>query len=171
MNTFWANFFFILFSLTAIMSAVYVVASKNLVRAAFSLFFTFFSVAGLYALLSADFLAVVQILVYVGGILILVIFGILFTKSASDLSVYDTRTSNIVSAILVILFSGIFYKMIFGTDWFIADKIPDFQPTTANLGNLFLSRYLLPFEVASVVLLVALIGSLFIARREVDKDD
>ena len=166
MNGFWPNFFFIILALVAVFSALYVVLTENLVRSAFALFFTLFSVAGLYALLSADFIAVVQIMVYVGGILILIIFGILLTKTVYDMKVYDKRMSKFWAGLLVIIFAAILFKIIGGTQWLLKEN-PPIKPMTANLGNIFLSRYILPFEIASVVLLVAVVGALFIARREV----
>ncbi len=168
MNGFWVNFFFILLSLTAILSALYVVLTNNLVRAAFALFFTLFSVAGLYAILSADFIAVVQVMIYVGGILVLIIFGILLTRTVFDMSLYDKKMSKFWAGVIVVIMALIFLKVIFGTDWLVRSGTT-IQPVTARLGNIFLSRYLLPFEVASVLLLVAIVGALFIARREVKK--
>ncbi len=166
MSTFWANFFFVLLSLVAIFSALYVVLSNNIVRAAFALFFTLFSVAGLYMLLSADFIAVVQLMIYVGGILVLIIFGILLTKTVYDLRVYDKRMSKYWAGLLIVLFGWVIFRIIYKTDWLIQSGTT-IQPITAKLGNIFLSRYLLPFELASIVLLVAIVGALFIARREV----
>ncbi|MEK6571394.1 MAG: NADH-quinone oxidoreductase subunit J, partial [Bacteroidota bacterium] len=71
---------FYVFALVTVVSAFVVVFSKNIVHSAFSLLFTFFGVAGLYVLLNADFLAVTQLLIYVGGILILLLFGVMLTS-------------------------------------------------------------------------------------------
>ncbi len=166
MSSFWADFFFIFLSVVAVFSALYVVLTENLVRAAFALFFTLFAVAGLYALLSADFIAVVQVMIYVGGVLVLIIFGILLTKTVYDMKLYDKRMSKYAAGIIVVIFAVVLGRMIFKTDWLLREGTT-IQPITEKLGNIFLSRYLLPFEVASVLLLVAIVGALFIARREV----
>ncbi len=166
MSSFWADFFFIFLSFVAILSALYVVSTENLVRAAFALFFTLFSVAGLYALLSADFIAVVQVMIYVGGVLVLIIFGILLTKTVYDMKLYDKKLSKFWAGIVVVVFGFVMSEMIFGTGW-LTKQNTSIQPITEKLGNIFLSRYLLPFELASVLLLVAIVGALFIARREV----
>ena len=75
---------FYLFAVTTIVSGFLVVSSKNIVHSAFYLLFTFFGVTGLYALLGADFIAVVQVMVYIGGILILIIFGVMLTNRITD---------------------------------------------------------------------------------------
>jgi len=142
-----------------------VVFSRNIVRSAFALLFAFFGVAGLYVLLLADFIAVTQLLVYVGGILVLVIFGVMLTQRQVSV---DIKTGTlqvwpalIVTAALAGSLSAIFYS----TEWKTSPLV-DQTATAPKLGEMLLGDYLLPFEVASVVLLVALIGAALIARRE-----
>ena len=144
-------------------SAAVVVLSRTLIYSAFALLFTFFGVAGLYVLLGADFLAATQLLVYVGGILVLLLFGVMLTHKIYDL---DLRggTSQLGPGLIVAL--GLFVvltRTALSTGWAAEPRMP--APTTGAIGRLFLGEYLLPFEAASVLLLVVLIGAAMIVRR------
>jgi NADH-quinone oxidoreductase subunit J len=149
-------------------SAFVVVTAQNLVRSAFALLFTLSGVAGLYVYLAADFLAATQIIVYVGGILVLILFGVMLTNKIVSVELYQGsarigRSVLLFGAILFILFS-----VIFNTRW-LAGGVPAMEPTTREIGRLFMTDFILPFEVVSVLLLAALIGAVLIARREVRK--
>ncbi len=157
---------FWLFAAITLGSAVVVVFSRNIIYSAFSLLFTFFGVAGIYVLLGADFIAVTQILVYVGGILVLLVFGVMLTNKVVDVEM-KTGTLQVLPASVVVAFSagtlcGIFYV----TDWRVIPSENALPTTAGALGEMMMTSYLLPFEVASVVLLVALIGAAMIARKE-----
>ncbi len=156
---------FYVFAVVTVVSAGVVVFSRNIVLAAFSLLFTFFGVAALYVLLSADFIAVTQLLVYVGGILVLILFGIMLTSRAVNVDIktgsLQTVPATVIVSILAATICGIFYI----TKWREVPT-PDIKGTAAQIGEALLRPYLLPFEVASVVLLVALVGAVMIARRE-----
>jgi NADH-quinone oxidoreductase subunit J len=156
---------FYLFALITVCSAFIVVFSKNIIYAAFSLLFTFFGVAGLYVLLHADFLAVTQVLIYVGGILVLLLFGVMLTNKVVNVELktgtIHTAPALIVVAIVAGTFAGLFYS-----NWkSVGIPASTVQATTKPLGELLMTSYLLPFEVASVILLVALIGAAMMARR------
>lgn len=157
---------FWVFAVLTVASAAVVVLSRTLIYSAFALLFTFFGVAGLYVLLGADFLAATQLLIYVGGILVLLLFGVMLTHKIYDL---DLRTETtqlasgfIVAAGLFVILAAIALK----TEWPALARPP--APTTSAIGRLFLSDYLLPFEAASVLLLVALMGAAMIVRRRRD---
>jgi NADH-quinone oxidoreductase subunit J len=164
MNLYDSIFYF--FALITLASGAVVVFSRNMIYSAFSLLFTFFGVAGIYILLNADFLAVAQILIYVGGILILLLFGVMLTNKVIDVDmktgVMQTLPASIVVAMLAGALCGIFYI----TNWKTAPAILPLEKTTNGLGTMFMTTYLLPFEIASVVLLVALVGAAFIARKD-----
>jgi len=156
---------FYVFAIIIILSAFVVVFSRNMVYAAFALLFTFFGVAALYVLLHADFLAVTQILIYVGGILVLLLFGVMLTNSVVNVEM-KTGTLNTVPALVVAsvvagTLSGLFYSA-----W---SEQPEpasaVQTTTKTIGEMLMTTYLLPFELASVILIVALIGAAWTARR------
>jgi NADH-quinone oxidoreductase subunit J len=158
---------FYVFALIVLCSAFVVVFSRNIIYSAFALLFTFFGVAGLYALLQADFLAVTQILIYVGGILVLLLFGVMLTNKVISVDI-KTGTLQTIPALFIVAvvagsLSGLFYSTWKGVP---AAPPSTLKTTTPVLGEMLMTSYLLPFEVASVVLLVALIGAALISRRE-----
>lgn len=160
------DYAFFVFAFITLASAFIVVFSRNIVYSAFSLLFTFFGVAGLYVLLQADFLAVTQILIYVGGILVLLLFGVMLTSKVVNVEL-KTGTLHTIPALLLVAvvagtLSGLFY-----TSW--KGETPaasSLNTTTPALGQLLMTTYLLPFEIASVILLVALIGAAMFARKK-----
>lgn len=148
-----------------IVSATSMVFSRNVIYSAVGLLFTFLGVAGIYVLLSADFLAVVQILIYVGGILILLLFGVMLSQRVTNVEL-RTGTLQIVPAVIVV--GGvlvILLRIIFNTPW-QSNTVEHFNPTTEKIGTLMMTKFLLPFEFVSILLLAALIGAAFIARKE-----
>lgn len=155
---------FYFFAFLTVVSAGIVVFSRNLIYSAFGLLFTFFGVAVLYVFLDADFLAATQMVIYVGGILVLLLFGVMLTHKLYDLKL-KTETFQFVPALIVVL--SVFATLVWAmsrTTWFsYAQRAPN--PTTADIGELFMKDYVLPFEVASVFLLVALIGAAMMVRR------
>jgi NADH-quinone oxidoreductase subunit J len=156
---------FYLFAFITVVSAFVVVFSKNIIYSAFSLLFTFFGVAGLYVLLQADFLAVTQVLIYVGGILVLLLFGVMLTNKVVNVELKTGTINTIPALILVAVIAGTFAGLFYST-WKGAAAPPlNIPSTTKTLGEMLMTGYLLPFEVASVVLLVALIGAAMTARR------
>ncbi len=157
---------FYVFALITIGASAVVVFSKNIVYSAFALLFAFFGVAGLYALMMADFLAVTQLLIYVGGILVLVIFGVMLTSNVLDVQI-RTGTMHILPAMVIVgSFAAVLLTVFWSTEWTILPDVASIDQTGPAIGEMLLTTYLLPFEVASVVLLVALIGAAMIARRE-----
>ncbi len=189
------DLFFYLFAIAIVASAAVVCFSRNIVHAAFSLLFTFFGIAGIYVLLSADFLAVSQILIYVGGILVLIVFGVMLTHRATNISIRSALgpripaliiCAGLLALLISILVPGHWIRYVEqpwkfspwhvnaieqvtsatqGTPREIIDQSGS-QGTSAELGKLLLSDYMLPFELLSIVLLVALIGAAMMARKE-----
>jgi NADH-quinone oxidoreductase subunit J len=156
---------FFLFALITVLSAFLVVFSRNIIYAAFSLLFTFFGVAGLYVLLLADFLAVTQILIYVGGILVLLLFGVMLTNNVISVELKTGTLHTVPAAILVAVVAGTFAGLFYST-WKATPLPPaSVSGTTKSIGEMLMTGYLLPFEVASVILLIALIGAATMARR------
>lgn len=157
---------FYLFAVITLASACVVVFSRNIVRAAFALLFAFFGVAGIYVFLLADFIAVTQLLIYVGGILVLILFGVMLTSRQIDVDVKTGTIQTIPATIIVAALAGTLVGVFWSTDWHIAPQLHDTDTTASQIGGLLLTQYLLPFEIASVILLVALVGAAMIARRE-----
>jgi NADH-quinone oxidoreductase subunit J len=158
---------FYTFAVLIISSAGIVVYGKNLIYSAFALMATFFGVAVLYVLLGADFLAGAQLLIYVGGILILLLFGVMLTHRIYNMDL-ETETFQVlpaaaVSLVVMAILSVIIYK----TPWKEMGLVME-GPTTEHIGRLFLTTYVFPFEAASVLLLIALIGAAMIVRRRTD---
>ena len=158
--------FFALSALTVV-CAVLAATAPRIAHAAFGLMGAFLGMAGLYAMLGADFLALTQVIVYVGGILVLLVFGILLT-SRTRLALGLEREPG---AIWPIIAGGAFFLAIMlavrGSTFNTITDPGDPMPTTASIGRAFLdpNQYLVPFELASVLLLAALVGAAYLARR------
>jgi NADH:ubiquinone oxidoreductase subunit 6 (subunit J) len=158
--------FFLLAALT-LSSAATVVLARSLIYSAFALLFTFMGVAGIYFSLGADFLAATQLLIYVGGILILLLFGVMLTHKLYDLDLKSEREQFVPSLIVAAGIFALLAVTALRTQWAVGPgRAP--APTTAEIGRLFLSDYVLPFEAASILLLIALMGAALIVRRKKD---
>ena len=159
---------FYFFAVLIVASAMVVVFSKNIMYSAFALLFTFFGVAAIYVLLNADFLALTQIMIYIGGILVLIIFGVMLTTRITGVDIksgligkMQLGITGIAVAILTITL-GIMYSNV---KWFMKTSEP-LKDTISPIGRMLLTDYLLAFEAASVLLLIAIIGAAMIARRK-----
>lgn len=158
---------FIVLSAITLLGAWIVITNRNLYRAALGLVLSFFGVAGLYALLNVGFLAVVQVLIYVGAISILIIFAIMLTRGVMDRDVVQRNTQWAISLLVALALFGVLgYTLAFrATDqWSVSGAGLPEEPIAA-LGEALVVTYALPFEVASVLLLVALVGAIVIARE------
>lgn len=154
--------FWILAAIT-VGSALAVVAVRNLIHAVVFLILSFLGVAGLYITLSADFVAVAQVLIYAGAVSVLIIFAIMLTPRAGrDNAETFLRLPGLLLAALVLM--TIIYVSV-RTDWSEAAR-GGFQETASAIGEALLSRYVLPFEIASVLLLVAMLGAILLVRPE-----
>jgi NADH-quinone oxidoreductase subunit J len=147
-----------------IFSGFGVVISSSLVHSAVALLFTLFGVAGLYIFLYADFLAATQIIVYVGGILVLIIFGVMLTNKIDTPSIASSSSNQVIGAIVSLLLFAFQLGVIFKTNWYIGDGAI-VEDTVRPIGRMLLTEYLLPFEVVSILLLGALIGAAMLSRK------
>lgn len=165
----------------ALVSALYIAASKNLVRSVFMLFVTLFALAGLYVLSLADFVAITQIVIYVGGILVLILFAFMLSgrqvlSQSKEQESGLLRISNWPALFLSAMGFVVLANVIIKADpdhlgWIKAAILSNnvIRPESNNLGNIginLMSAYLLPFEVISVLLMMALIGAAHISRKE-----
>jgi NADH:ubiquinone oxidoreductase subunit 6 (subunit J) len=162
-----SDLIFLIVACVVVGSAAGVVLSRSLIYSAFSLLFTFFGVAILYVFLGADFLAAAQVLIYVGGILILLLFGVMLTHRLYNLNL-KTETFQVVPGMLISFAVFVSLALVATqTRWHsVENKV--MAPTTNQIGTAFLTDYLLPFEIASILLLVALIGAAMLVRRRTD---
>ncbi|MCG2587359.1 NADH-quinone oxidoreductase subunit J family protein [Rhodohalobacter sulfatireducens] len=156
---------FYVFAILTIGSASIMVFSKNIVHSAFALMFTLIGVAAIYVLLYADFLAATQLLVYVGGILILILFGVMLTSQESAKLNFKTVTVNVVPASILSVTALVLLTYVFTTTQWASRNLETPQETVEILGTMLMSDYLLPFIIAGVLLLIAIIGSILMATR------
>ncbi len=158
------------YSLAAITigSALVVTFGRNLVRSAFALFFTLMGMAAIFIYLAADFVAIMQIFVYIGGILVLILFGIWLTHRIIDLDIRAGRVQLVPGVTLGLVLLLVLWMAI--RSFALLDRVPaGYIATSRGIGRLLLTTYLLPFEIASVALLVALVGAIVIGRKEVER--
>ena len=144
-------------------AAAMVIFVRNLLHAVLFLILSFVGIAGLYITLSADFVAVVQVLIYAGAITVLMIFAVMLTP----LSNRDNAEG--LLRLPALLLSGLVVAAIafvaIETDWRVAGR-GSFESTTAEIGEALLSPFVLPFEIASVLLVAAMIGAIVLVREE-----
>lgn len=185
----WHSFFFLVFAVLACLMATAVVISRNVVRMAFYLVLSLSSVSGLFFLAGADFVAGMQLMIYVGGTLVLLIFGVMLTAQGPLITMKTSPTDWLLSALL----GGTLMIMLIAAGFSVKDwrssprSIPsaDQQVTATRLGMGFLgirvdkpeqtnpglsggmAGYLMPFEVVSIHLLVVLVGASYLARTKV----
>ena len=159
-----ANIAFGLIVTLTLGSAFVVVLSKQLLYSAIALLFTLFGIAGLYVFMWADFMAGVQIVIYIGGILVLLIFGIMLTNKISSVNISHTSLQRSVGAVIALGVLGLLVPMILNTPWHQLSSVEPNQ-TADSIGRLLMMEYLLPFEVASLLLLGALIGAAMLSRN------
>ncbi len=156
---------FYLISFVVIISAIMVVTLKNLFHCALYLVLCLFAVAGIYFLLGAEFLAAVQILIYVGAVSILMIFAIMLTSNIASKRALQSNEQVPVGFFI----SGILLFVCFGaitsSFWKVSD-LPLPADNTMTIGKLLMTDFVLPFEVVSEILLAAMIGAIVLARKE-----
>ena len=156
---------FWILAVVGILAALGVVFLRNVFRAALSLILCFLMVAGLYITLSADFLAAVQILVYVGAISVLIILAIMMTREVQQGS--PTNRLQIPAFIVAILFLEVLVLTLINTPWQITSA-PPLAPTTAALATILFGKggFILPVEIAPVLLLAAILGAIVLVREK-----
>lgn len=165
----------------ALASALFVAGTKNLVRCIFMFFITLFALAGLYVLALADFVAITQIVIYVGGILVLILFAFMLSGKETLNAMAQQRSKFIsISKLPALLLAGLFLivllNVLFKVDadnllWIKKsirtnnEILPDAE-MTQNIGINLMTKYLLPFEAISILLMIALIGAAHLSRKE-----
>lgn len=159
-----AEIVFWLVAAFTIVSASLVVFNNQLLYSAIALLFSLFGVAGLYIFLWADFIAGIQLIVYIGGINVLIIFGIMLTNKISSVRLSQTNVQQGVGAVVALWLFILISLVISKTSWL---QIEASEPTgtVSAIGTLLLSKYLLPFEAISLLLLGALIGAALLSRE------
>ena len=157
---------FLILSAFTLISAAGVSFSRKIVYSGFALLGTFAGAAGLFVLLSSDFVAITQVLIYVGGITVLILFAIMLTTQIGDVKLTN-QSINYKVAIPVVGGLAIFLiSLLSGGEW-VQQETEVYQSMVAPIGNALLKEFLLPFEIISIVLLGALVGAVVMVRREV----
>lgn len=164
------NWVFLVFATMAIGGALYMISFTKVVHMVMSAALTFVSLAGIYFLLEAEFVAVVQILIYAGAISILMIFGIMMTnhRSGDEGLTPPLHTGTAFVGVLV-LFGLLFFSIQNAVYKVGATAFDPGEDNTLELGMLFFNNYVIPFELMSVLLTVAFIGAVIIAKREEER--
>ena len=159
-----SDLLFLFISILVIASAVNVVVSSQLIYSAVSLLFTLFGVAGLYVFLYADFMAATQVIIYVGGILVLIIFGVMLTNKIDTPNIVSSSSNQVIGFFAASFLFLIQLAVIVKTDW-KQGEVQQVEGTIDVIGSMLLWDYFLAFEIVSVLLLAALIGAAFLSRR------
>ena len=164
---------FSILSLVIIIGALGVILLESIVYSAFLLGGVFMSVAGLYLLLNASFVAAAQVLVYVGAVNVLIIFAIMLVNKKEDLKpIENIRSRRIVSTSICLTLLSLLIRVDLTKIWDLSNPSNSIrEESTIRIGEHLFSDYLLPFEVASVLLLMAMIGAIVLARRDVMNND
>ncbi len=152
-------------AVVGIAAALTVVLLRDVFRAALCLVLCFLTVAGIYITLSADFLAAVQVLIYVGGISILIILAIMLTREVQQGS--PSNKLRIPAFIVAVIFLGVMAFSLINTPWQIS-TVPPLEPTTAALAGKLMGTggFILPVEIAALLLLAAILGAIVLVREK-----
>ncbi len=150
-------------AITTVVCALMVAWVNELIQAVVFLALTFVGVAGIYIVLSADFVAMAQVLIYAGAVAVLMTFAVMLTPAA------DRRNTETAFRYPALILSGLVLAVIVfvatDTSWNISDR-GAFPTTAASLGEAFLKPYVVPFEVASVLLMAAMVGAIVLTKED-----
>lgn len=165
-----STLFFAIVSITAIVSALLVVICKNPINSALSLILTFFCLATFYAMLEAPFMAAVQVIVYAGAIMVLIVFTIMLLNIRADANKksFHNVPLGIVVGIITLLTAGSFLARgkIFDLPGQITPNIIHQVGHTELIGAVMFTEFILPFEITSILLLAAIVGAVILAKRK-----
>ncbi|MGF1490950.1 MAG: NADH-quinone oxidoreductase subunit J [Microcoleaceae cyanobacterium] len=155
-------------TLTALGAALGVVLLRNIVYSAFLLGAVFMSIAGMYLLLNADFVAAAQVLIYVGSVNVLILFGIMLVNKRQDFRVLPKAwIRKVATGIVCVGLFALLGSMVLSTPWSVQPVVTAVGGSSiVTIGQHFFSDFLLPFELASVFLLMAMVGAIVLARRD-----
>ncbi len=159
-----ADILFVVLAAMMLGSALLVVLVKDIIRAGLAMMLCFAALAGIYVLLQAPLVAAAQVLVYIGAISVLILFAIMLTQTKAGPARLVFQTQTRAAAIAAILLAVIVSVAVGATDWReVGTRI---QTVTSDLARVLFDEFVLPFEVVSVLLLAAVIGAVFLAKRE-----
>ncbi|AFY44916.1 NADH-quinone oxidoreductase subunit J [Nostoc sp. PCC 7107] len=158
------------FGILAVMligAALSVVLSSSIVYSAFMLGGVFISMAGMYLLLNADFVAAAQVLIYVGAVNVLILFAIMLVNKRQDFAPFPSAgVRKVLTGVVSIGLFGLLSAMVLATPWAYSTTPVAGESSIILIGEHFFTDFLLPFELASILLLMAMVGAIILARRE-----
>ena len=159
-------FLFYFLAGVVLIPALAVVLSQNLFHAGLSLIVSFLGIAAIYATLSAPFVAGMQVLVYAGAIAVLLLFAFMLTHDIMKPLQTSSRSQQISSALVCLLLLGAIGRVLASSNWNFLQGHSGEGASLTDLGQAFLTQYLVPFELVSILLLMTLIGAVVVARKE-----
>jgi NAD(P)H-quinone oxidoreductase subunit 6 len=157
---------FYLMAATAMVSAVIVAFSKSIIYSAVALLGALLGAGGLYVFLRADFVAITQLLIYIGGVLVLILFAVMLTARIGGTSSTNPSVGVVPGLALLVIVVGVLGFVAAQTPWKTAPPSTPLEATGERIGDLFLGHYLIAFEVISLLLLATLVGAVVVARKE-----
>lgn len=157
---------FYTFAFAAVAAAIGLILARNVFHSALFLVVTLGSVAGVFVILGADFLAAVQVLIYIGAVMILVLFAVMLTPQPSGMPTLTSPGQALSGAAVAVLVFVVTAATLLTAQWPMARLQPIDTPTTDLIGASLFTTFALPFEIASVLLLVAMVGAIVIARED-----
>ena len=160
----WEDALFLALSALLLVSAVLVVTLRDIIRCGISLMVSFAALAGIYVLLGNPIVAATQVLVYIGAISVLILFAIMLTQTKNAPTKLVFQTQALIGAVAAVVVGGVIVAAILATTW--PAETHRLGTATAKVGELLFHDYVLPFEVVSVLLTVAVIGSVYLAHRD-----
>jgi len=149
-----------------LVAAVLVVTLRNLFHAALALVLALLGIAAAYLSLKAEFMAIIQVLLYVGAIMVLVIYAIMLTHNLTDRTVRQSNKQSLPAFIALAFLNILFISAVTKTSWNISEEAMTAVVNAKTLGVALMTEYVLPFEISSVVLIVALVGAIILGRQE-----
>lgn len=161
-----ADALFFVFAAGTLGAAAGVALFRNILHSALSLLATLLGVASLYIWLKADFVAVTQLLIYVGGVLVLILFALMLTSRIGTSAETNPALGRIPATVLCVALFGVLTALAYRAPWRTSAGVGVPESTAERIGDLFLAEYLLPFEVASLLLLATLVAAVVVARKE-----
>ncbi len=162
-----SDLIFYVLAAISIVSAGGVAFSRNIIYSALSLLGALLGSGALYAYLNADYVAISQLLVYVGGVLVLILFAVMLTSRISEQKHTNPSVGRLPGLVLLVGLLAVLGYVATRAPWVTSGTVFQEAQTARSIGDLFLREYLLPFEVSSLVLLATLIGAVVVARKEI----
>jgi len=160
----WDDLLFMALAGIMIFSAILVVTMRDIIRCGLAMIICFAALAGIYVLAGSPVVAAAQVLVYIGAISVLVLFAIMLTQTKAGPASLVFQTQSVAAGVAAILVALLIALAVTSTDWGGVAKV--IHTHTVDLAKVLFSDFVLPFEVVSVLLLAAVVGGVFIAKRE-----